>query len=257
MVVETKDSQQRFAGKLAPAKRQKTGGRVKKPLDQMLAEARVASELASLNDDTTLPEALAAIYLGISTAELAEHRKPPKKKKAAPAAKAEASDSKTPRLKMIKPIREGAVGQNQKVLYKLGDLRAYQKSITVESSFEAAVNAGIYGFVAIQVPFFATVPKRGERGPAILVGKAWDKLDPEWAKRFRDVVDGNLMVEWMTPAAASSNLWTTVAAHKAFAEPWLKLLKHEMEATATALESTEIGEPIVGKSVLPGRTLRS
>ena len=46
----------------APAKRPKTGGRVKKPLDQLLAEARVRDELAGMRDDTVLPEELAAIY---------------------------------------------------------------------------------------------------------------------------------------------------------------------------------------------------
>ncbi len=77
MSVEAVESEQDV--ETAPAKKQKTGGRVKKSLDQLMSEARIRNEIAGMNDDTTLPEELAAIYLGISVSELAEMRKPPKK----------------------------------------------------------------------------------------------------------------------------------------------------------------------------------
>lgn len=214
-----------------PTKRPKTGGRTKKSLDQMLVEERVRDELAGMNDDTVLPEELAAIYLGVSVAELRELRNPPKN-----------CAGKGARLKMIKPIRADAVGQNQKVLYKLGALRDFHQSNTVESSFEAAVNAGLYGFVSVHAPFFALPERRSDRGRSTLLGKAWDRADPEWARRFKDALDGKLRVVWLTPATAASSRWATSKAHKAFAKPWLAVLKGEGQVVRAAVEGTQIGE---------------
>ena len=235
MSVETVESEEDV--ETAPAKKQKTGGRVKKSLDQLMSEARFRNEIAGMNDDTTLPEELAAIYLGISVSELAEMRKPSKK-----AAKSSAASKAPtlPRLKMLKPIREGAVGQNQKVLYKLGHLRAYQESITVESSFEAAVVGGIYGFMTIQAPFFAKRTTRSDRGHVTLLGKAWDKADPRWAERFKALFDGELQAVWMTPADAASCRWANLADHKKFSKPWLVLLKEAAGAVKASIERTAI-----------------
>lgn len=244
-MAEAKGAELKPADEPAPAKRPKTGGRVKKSLDDLLAKARVANEIAGMHDDTTLPEELAAIYLGISVSELAEHRKAKRPAKTGFGSKSSSSAETPPRLKMIKPIREDAVGQNQKVLYKLGDLRDYQKAIKVESSFDAAVTAGLYGFVSIQAPFFATIPKKADRGRSTLIAKAWDKLDPKWGERFKDVADGKLQAVWLTPAQAASSRWTTVAAHKAFAKPWLAALKVEGQAVKAAIEGTEIAEVVV------------
>ena len=239
--VETQDSKVNPAGEAATVKRPKTGGRVKKSLDQLMAQARMSDEIAGMNDDTTLPEELAAIYLCISVSELAELRKAPKKAKRPEfGARASVADAKSPRLKMLKPIRDGAVGQNQKVFYKLAHLRAYQESITVESSFEAAVKGGLYGFVTIRAPFFAKPPARADRGRTILIAKAWDKADGQWAKRFKDVFDGKLRAVWLTPAEAASSRWMATSAHKAFAKLWLAALEGERQAVKSAIEGTLI-----------------
>lgn len=223
------------SGGAAAAKRPKTGGRVKKPLDQLLAEARVRDELAGMRDDTVLPEELAAIYLCVSVAELAELRKPPKA-----ASSAKGGEPKPARLKMIKPIREGAVGQNQKVVYKLSALREFLANNTVESSFEAALNAGIYGFVAMRAPFFAQLERRADRGRAILIAPAWRRLDPGRAGMLKDVLDGKLRAVWLSPGEAASSRWASVSAHKAFAKPWLAALRAEGQAVRAAIEGTEI-----------------
>lgn len=235
MSVEAVESEQDVD--TAPAKKQKTGGRVKKSLDQLMSEARIRNEIAGMNDDITLPEELAAIYLGISVSELAEMRKPPKK---VPKSAAGSKAPPLPRLKMLKPIREGAVGQNQKVLYKLGHLRAYQESITVDSSFEAAVVGGLYGFMTIQAPFFAKPESRSDRGRVTLLAKAWDKADPRWADRFKALFDGKLRAVWMTPAEAATCRWANLADHKKFAKPLLAALKSEASAVRAALEATDI-----------------
>ena len=240
MAGETQVSQQDSSAELA--KRPKTGGRVKRSIDQLMAELRVRDEIAGMRDDTTLPEELAAIYLGVSVAELAEQRKRSKSKKSATGSKSQADAASPPKIKMLKPIREGAVGQNQKVLYKLGHLREYQESITVESSFDAAVKAGMYGFVSIHAPFFAQPEKRSDRGRAVLIGKAWDRKDPKWADRFKDLIDGNLRALWLTPAEAASSRWASLSAHKAYAKPWLAALKGERQAVKSAIEGTEISE---------------
>lgn len=223
----------------AVAKRPKTGGRVKKSIDQLMAELRVRDEIAGMRDDTTLPEELAAIYLGVSVAELAEQRST-KSKKLATGSKSQAATTSPPKIKMIKPIRLGAVGQNQKVLYKLGHLREYQESITVESSFDAAVKAGIYGFVSVRAPFFAQLEKRSDRGQVKLVGKAWDRKDPKWADRFKDLFEGKLRAVWLTHAEAATSAWGDVPAHKALADRWTELLRRETQAVAAALEGSEI-----------------
>lgn len=223
------------------AKRPKTGGRVKKSIDQLMVELRVRDEIAGMRDDTTLPEELAAIYLGVSVAELAEQRSR-KSKKPATSWKSQGGTATPPKIKMLKPIRQGAVGQNQKVLYKLGHLREYQEGITVESSFDAAVKAGIYGFVSVHVPFFAQPEMRADRGRVKLIGKAWDRKDRKWADRFKDLFDGKLRALWLTPAEAASSRWASLSAHKAFAKPWLAVLKSERQAVNAAIESTEISE---------------
>ena len=223
------------------AKRPKTGGRVKKSIDQLMVELRVRDEIAGMRDDTTLPEELAAIYLGVSVSDLAEQRST-NSKKPATGSKSQAGSASPPKIKMIKPIRQGAVGQNQKVLYKLGHLREYQDSITVESSFDAAVKAGMYGFVTVRAPFFAQLEKRADRGRAMLVGKAWDRMDPKWAERFKDLLEGKLRALWLTPAEAASSRWTNLSAHKMFAKPWLTVLKGARQAVKAAIEGTEISE---------------
>ena len=114
----------------APAKRPKTGGRApKKSLEQMMAEARHRAELAAMPDDTTLPAELAALYLCISTKQLGELRK------SIPASQAR----KGSRLRMIKLVDRSAIGMNQPVTYKLGDLRAFQNACSGHDTFEVSL----------------------------------------------------------------------------------------------------------------------
>jgi len=230
------------SGESTPVKKQKTGGRVKKPLDQLLAETRIRNELAAMHDDTNVPEELAAIYLCTSVSEMAGYRKPDKSAKPAKGSKSGVDAATPPRLKMIKPIRQGAVGQNQKVFYKLGHLREFRDLNVVESSFEAAVNAGLYGFMTIHAPFFAEPPKRSDRGRLTLVGNAWDRKDSDWPKRFKDLFEGRLSVVWMTSAEAAKCRWKSLAAHKAMVKSGLAMLKDESRAVNAALEGTEISQ---------------
>lgn len=115
-------------------KRAKTGGRTVKPLSKKMEEARARSEIAGWHDDTTLDTELAALYLCMSVKKLEELR--------TQSVRASRAGSGSPA--MIKIFDAGAVGQNQPVLYKLGELRRFQQANTSNSSFDAAVAAGLY-----------------------------------------------------------------------------------------------------------------
>lgn len=231
--------------KASPVKKQKTGGRVKKSIDQLMVQARIANEIAGFNDDTNVPEELAAIYLCISHSDIVKLRKSKKLKpvessKPSVAGKKKTAEGKTRghRLGMLKVIPEGAVGQNQKISYKMGTLRNFRDENTVESSFEAAVMGGLYGFMTTQVPFFAKPEVRADRGRATLVAKAWDLSDPSREKHFKAVLEGKLRAVWLTPALASTSRWTKPANHKKFAKPWLASLKGEISEVRAAMEGT-------------------
>lgn len=128
----------------AKVKRPKTGGRKKSSLEEEMARARMASEIAGWHDDTTLNEDLAAIYLGISVGQLGASRAKPR----------DPNDSRGAEgPPMIKIIGKGAVGQNQQINYKLGALREYQAKNTSNSSFDSALKAGLLGWMTAQVPF--------------------------------------------------------------------------------------------------------
>ena len=224
------------------AKKQKTGGRVKKSLEQLLVETRIRNELADIHDDTNIPEELAAIYLCISVSELASYRKPVKSEKPGTGKETKKVTDKSgvnaspPRLKMIKLIRQGAVGQNQKTMYKMGHLREFRDLNVVESSFEAAVKAGLFGYVTIQTPFFIEPSKHSDRGRPILIGNAWDQTHPSWAVRFKELFHRKLAVVWMTNAEAARCLWKNLGHHRFIARAYIELLNSEASQVQSVIE---------------------
>ena len=213
---------------LAPRTRSKTGGRVKKSLEDKLKLGQARSQISLWCDDTTVDEELAALYLGISVKKLQELRAPPKE------AKDKQRVAGPPFIKIFDP---GATGQNQPVQYKLGDLREYQKHIKATDTFDAAVKAGLAGWMTIRQPFFA--PPEDLKGITI-VADAWDMNDPLREDRFADLVSGNVQVIWLTPAEASTIRWTNVEKHRAFAALGLKWLREEIGATEASISATEI-----------------
>jgi len=133
-----------------------------------MARARIASEIAGWHGDTTLSEEQAAIFLGVSVSTLEDWRSKP-------------NDPDDPRgfegPEMIKIIRKGAVGQNQRVHYKLGALRAFQARNTSTSSFDSALKAGLLGWTGTQMPFFATFESRNWQTCVVIRGNAWNMAD--------------------------------------------------------------------------------
>lgn len=214
----------------AKVKRPKTGGRKKSSLEEEMARARMASEIAGWHDDTTLNEDLAAIYLGISVSQLGASRAKPK-------------DPNDPRgvegPPMIKIIGKGAVGQNQQINYKLGALREYQAKNTSNSSFDSALKAGLLGWMTAQVPFFAKVEYRKRQPCIVICGNAWNMADPRREHLFMELVQEKIRLVSLTPKEAALSPWDDVSSHKAFAKIGLALLRKEAKAVKTAIGDTE------------------
>ncbi len=212
--------------------KKKTGGRVKKSLDEKLALGKARSEISSWNDDTTVDSELAALYLGISEQALAEL--PTEDDNSDKHSKA----SQISGPPVIKIIATGAKGRNQPVQYKLGDLRAYQRKTMARDRFQAVVNAGMAGWCATRHPFFAELEAR--RQPMVLSADAWDMARPERERLFAALADKKLRVVWLTPLDASARRWSDLDAHRKWGDQTLTMLSQESSAVQSALEATEI-----------------
>jgi hypothetical protein len=89
-------------------------------------------EANALPDTATLPADLAALYLCISPAQLADLRKSKRPERGA---------GNGPSI--IKPVEGGPAGPKDPVLYQLGTLREYAKAHTAPSAFDTALNPGM------------------------------------------------------------------------------------------------------------------
>lgn len=214
-------------------KKRKTGGRVKRSLDEKLALGKARSEISSWNDDTTLDSELSALYLGISEQSLVEL---PTGDENAEKASDKTNEVSAPPV--IKIIAKGAKGRNQPVQYKLGDLRDYQRKIMARDRFQAAVNAGMSGWCSMRHPFFAEIEKR--RQPMILSADAWDMHHPQREHLFASLAVKKLRVVWLTPLDASARRWSDLDAHRKWANQTLAMLREEAGAVQSALQSSEM-----------------
>lgn len=242
------------------AKRAKTGGRpAKQTLDQKIEDAIKRGKLAALPDDTTVDSELAAFYLMTSMSQLREHRKDQlpseEDKKAArlekladAAAKAAGRTRKKPveeeapkkGLRMIKLAEKGAIGSNQPVTYKMGDLRKFQDECSGYTTFDTLLaSSGIVGFATHSVPFFAA-PKPDRKGRPVLQCKGWGLDLPKREKLLVRAVSGEIRCVWLTPSEALQSLWTSESEHRKFSKPWVALLKQEIGAAKAAIDRTAI-----------------
>lgn len=214
-------------------KKPKTGGRVKRSLDQKLILGKARSEVSSWSDDTTLDCELSALYLGISEQSLAEL---PTEDEGAIKTSEKSGELVGPPV--IKIIASGAKGRNQPVQYKLRDLRDYQRRIMAPDRFQAVVNAGMAGWCANRHPFFAELEARKQ--PMILAADAWDMHHPRREHLFASLADKKLRVVWLAPLDASARRWSDLDAHRKWASQTIAMLREESHAVASALEATEI-----------------
>lgn len=226
-------------GARAEVKSSKTGGRVKKDVGQLMAETRIRAELAVMHDDTTLPAELAAIYLCISSKQLGELRK------RVPLLKGKESKFKGPR--MIKLSDGEAIGSNQPVTYKIGDLRKYQTEHSGYDTFETSLASGLMGWVSNPAPFFVRFDKTSGRDSVVFVAKAWGWGSNMAAKEslIKEALDGVLKVMWVLPADATRALWEKPSGHKAFAKLWFGALKLERQIVKQKVEDTKIANAVL------------
>ena len=184
-------------------------------------------EADALPDTATLPAELAALYLCMSPAQLADLRK---------SKRPERGTSNVPSI--IRPVEGGPAGPKDPVLYKLGTLREYAKAHAVPSDFDTALKSGMLGWVSAKLPFFAEREPRIKRGKRVLIGGAWDRADPLREKRFIDLAKGRIRFTSLACAEAAVSLWADVASHSAFAEKGLALLRSETQAIEASLAET-------------------
>ncbi|CAN7513543.1 hypothetical protein [Variovorax paradoxus] len=181
-------------------------------------------EADALPDTATVPAELAALYLCMPPAQLADLRKSKR-----PDGRAGNGAS------IIKPVEGGA---KDPVLYQLGTLRGFAKTHTAPTAFDTALDSGLPGWVSAKLPFFAEREPRIKRGRRVLIGGAWDRADPLREKRFADLAKGRIRFTSLTCAEAAASLWADVASHSALAEKGLALLRRETEAIDAALAAT-------------------
>jgi len=217
------------------AKRPKTGGRRRSSLEEEMVRARIASEIAGWHDDTTLNEEQAAIFLGVSVSTLQYWRSKP-------------NDPDDPRgfegPEMIKIIGKGAVGQNQRVSYKLGALRAFQAKNTSTSSFDSALKAGLLGWTRIQMPFFAKFELRNRQRCAVICGNAWNMADPRRESLFFEWVQEKIKLVSFTSRDAVLSYWDDVGSHQAYAKIGASLWREEVRAVKAAIENADTLAPL-------------
>ena len=185
-------------------------------------------EADALPDTATVPAELAALYLCMSPAQLAELRKSKR-----PDGRAGNGAS------VIKPVEGGAAaGSKDPVLYRLGTLREFARSNTAPTAFDTALDSGLTGWMSARLPFFAEREPRSKRGRRVLIGGAWDRTAPLREQRFAALAKGRIRFTSLTCAEAAASLWADVASHSAFAEKGLALLRSETEAIEAALAAT-------------------
>lgn len=182
----------------------------------------------ALPDTATLPAELAALYLCISPAQLADLRKSKRPERGA---------GNGPSV--IRPVEGGPSGPKDPVLYQLGTLRDYAKAHAAPSDYDTALKSGMLGWVSAKLPFFAEREPRIKRGKRVLIGGAWDRADPLRESRFVELAKGRIRFTSLTCAEAATSLWADVASHSAFAEKGLALLRSETQAIEASLAETD------------------
>lgn len=216
----------------ASDKPKKMGRRPKQTLAQKIEAAQARDVVARLDDDTLVGTEMAALYLYMSERQLEDLR----------------ASGDGPLIE--KTIQKGAGRQNQPVRYSMGELRRWRRARTASSTFDAAVTAGLAGWVSQRRPFFAEHDEAFNAARRdVLIADAWDAADEEREKRFASLVRGELRVVWMTAMEAASSLWASVGSHRAHADQALALLREESSAIEGAVFRGELLGETAGAAV--------
>lgn len=177
----------------------------------------------ALPDDTILPAEIAALYLRMSPADLADSQKP-----ARPAGRPD----------------KGTKPPAAPLSYTLGVVREMDSRRAGATAPEPATKAGLLAWMSARLPFFAELEPRVKRGPRVLIANAWDNTDARRESRFAQLLAGRIRFTWLTSAEAAASLWSDEESHRAFAARGLALLESEVRTIASAIDATaNLGRP--------------
>ena len=177
-------------------------------LKDLIATAQARSVMSDLSDDTTLEPKLAALFLGISTKKLEAMR-------------SAAAEAGLPFVKMMNPSSKG---RNQSIFYKLGDLRDFQKSLKVQSTFDACIKAGMADWTNHARSFYAV------RSTGHLLREITDFRDQsEHELFFSLLLSKQLKIKQHTLFDAVHASWEDAEAHSNLRGAWLHVLKKELQ----------------------------
>lgn len=200
----------------------KMGRAPKQTLAEKLVAAQARDIIAKLDDDTLVDTEMAAIYLYMSVRQLEDLR----------------AEGGGPDIE--KTIQKDAQRQNQPVRYAMGELRRYRRSRTASSTFDAALKAGLAGWVSVQMPFFAEPKESGRRARDVLLRCAWDADEESSEELFASLARGSIRAIWLTAAEASASIWAEPKRHSDFAELGLRMLRDEIAAVGSAIERSDV-----------------
>ena len=169
--------------------------------EDFLNVADVLDRMARLHDDVPLKADEAAVYLRVHPSSLERWRK----------------NGTGP--KYIQGGGRGAKGTNQKVSYRMGELRAWQRRHEVGSSMDAAIFRG-QALVA-KDDVFQKVPFWNSNG--IIIGRVYDDAPERYIKN-RELFE----IEWLSSGEALSRDWLDSESHKKLAQACKRALKSEL-----------------------------
>ncbi|WP_374354354.1 hypothetical protein [Limnohabitans sp.] len=186
-------------------------------VEELIAVARLRNEIASWHDDVTLEPTIAAVYLGISAKKLEELRgvEPDK-------------DGNGGGPPFIKMTNRKSKGLNQSVLYKLGDLRRYQREHTVGSVFEGCQRAGMFAMITVEEPFFTRKQPDGTLQIERHISDFYD-LDAR-DQLFFQFLKSEVDVRFIPWSVAAHARWSDEGLRNEVRSHWEDLLSQELEA---------------------------
>jgi hypothetical protein len=184
-------------------------------LNERLKIAAQRDAIAIFNDDTSIEEDLAALYLCVSTKTLGEMR----------------GNGGGPVF--VKPQQPKATGRNQPVSYVMKELRIWREQMSASSNLQIAHRQGLVSWTSVEEPFWLSQSEQ-------IINSAIDQNQSDWADRFIDALTNKILVRWMTPQRALELVWQNPDIHNKFAAEFISVLRHAEDLTKSALAKSSV-----------------
>ena len=165
----------------------------------LLKHAEIANIIAQLNDEVVIDVELAALYFGISDKTLAKYRQ----------------DGSGPPYYQYPLVNSKA--RNQKVYYKMGDLKVWREQNKISSTMDAATRRGMafctLSDVTIALPFWISND--------IILDHALDSSAETFTQRLKNSENSIIWLNWQN---ALENTWQSAEIKNKFLSPYAALL---------------------------------